>query len=127
MNTITIFFAFILAGGAMHSQAPSNPSFVDLYRNFVTPPAEAKPRTWWHWTGGNITREGITKDLGWMARVGIGGFMLFDVSLGMGQQVDDIPQTVAFYEHFGFKTVCRTAVDSMVSPIRSYTWNANLR
>jgi hypothetical protein len=36
---------------------------------------------WWHWMNGNITKEGITKDLEWMNRVGIGGFQNFDASL----------------------------------------------
>lgn len=60
----------------------------DLLKGFQNPPEEAKPRTWWHWTGSNITKEGITKDLEWMKRVGIGGFQAFDVSFGMGQTTD---------------------------------------
>jgi hypothetical protein len=59
-----------------------------LERGFVTPPDTAKPRTWWHWTNGNVTEEGITKDLEWMNRVGIGGFQLVDVAAGSGQVVD---------------------------------------
>jgi hypothetical protein len=31
---------------------------------------------------GNVTREGITRDLEWMDRVGIGGFHQFDVDIG---------------------------------------------
>ena len=38
--------------------------------------------------GGNVTTEGITKDLEWMKRVGIGGFQLCDVSSGGGQVVE---------------------------------------
>lgn len=60
----------------------------ELMKGFQNPPEEARPRTWWHWIGSNITKEGITKDLEWMKRVGIGGFQAFDVSLGMGQTVD---------------------------------------
>lgn len=59
-----------------------------LARNFVTPPESAKPRTWWHWTSGNVTEDGITKDLEWMKRSGIGGFQLVDVSSGGGQSVE---------------------------------------
>src|SRR6185312_594951 len=51
-------------------------------------PDSAKPRTWWHWTGGNVTEDGITKDLQWMKRVGIGGYQLADVSSGCCQQVE---------------------------------------
>ncbi len=60
-----------------------------LERGFVNPPDSAKPRTWWHWTGGNVTKEGITKDLEWMKRVGIAGVQLADVSFGMGQTVEE--------------------------------------
>ncbi len=52
-----------------------------LLSNFQTPPNAAKPRVWWHWMNGNITKEGITNDLEWMKRVGIGGFQNFDASL----------------------------------------------
>src|SRR3954453_19872139 len=60
----------------------------DLSAGFADPPDSAKPRTWWHWTGGNVTQEGITKDLEWMHRVGIGGFQLVDVAFGAGQTVE---------------------------------------
>ena len=56
---------------------------------FLNPPESAKPRTWWHWTNGNITKEGITKDLEWMKRAGIGGMQLADVSSGQGQTVKE--------------------------------------
>jgi hypothetical protein len=66
------------------AQAPGDP----LEQGFQNPPDSAKLRTWWHWTGGNITKEGITKDLEWMKRAGIGGMRLADVSSGSGQTVD---------------------------------------
>jgi hypothetical protein len=59
-----------------------------LEQGFRTPPDAAKPRTWWHWTNGNVTEDGITKDLEWMKRVGIGGFQLVDVASGSGQVVE---------------------------------------
>ncbi len=59
-----------------------------LEQGFRTPPDSAKPRTWMHWTNGNVTEEGITKDLEWMKRVGIGGFQISDVAAGSGQAVD---------------------------------------
>jgi hypothetical protein len=53
----------------------------DLKTGFQTPPDAAKPRVWWHWMNGNITQEGIQKDLEWMKSVGIGGFQNFDANL----------------------------------------------
>src|SRR6476620_12197101 len=61
----------------------------ELADGFANPPDDAKPRTWWHWTGGNVTKDGITKDLEWMKRVGIGGMQLADVSSGRGQSVEN--------------------------------------
>lgn len=52
-----------------------------LQQGFQSPPNSAKPRVWWHWMNGNISREGIQKDLEWMSRVGIGGFQNFDANL----------------------------------------------
>ena len=52
-----------------------------LERSFQNPPPSARPRVWWHWMNGNITKEGIRLDLEWMHRVGIGGFQNFDASL----------------------------------------------
>jgi len=66
------------------SQAPSQ----SLEEGFKNPPESAKPRAWWHWTNSNITLDGITKDLEWMSRAGIGGFQLADVASGQGQTVE---------------------------------------
>jgi len=46
---------------------------------FKSPPDAAKPLTWWHWIDGNVTREGITKDLESMKRAGLGGCYLFSI------------------------------------------------
>jgi hypothetical protein len=59
-----------------------------LEKGFKTPPNSAKPRVWWHWMNGNITKEGIKLDLEWMNRAGIGGFQHFDASMGTPKLVD---------------------------------------
>lgn len=48
----------------------------------------AMPRVWWHWMNGNITKEGIRKDLLWMKRAGIGGFQVFDAGMQIPQVVE---------------------------------------
>jgi hypothetical protein len=78
------FVLSIVVLSAAAAGAQSDP----LAAGFVTPPESAKPRTWWHWTNGNVTESGITKDLEWMKRVGIGGFQLVDVAAGNGQVVE---------------------------------------
>ena len=54
-----------------------------LVKGFRAPPLVAKPQVWWHWMNGNVTKEGITADLESMARVGIGGVFIFDVTTGI--------------------------------------------
>jgi hypothetical protein len=83
--TFSVLFTVII----LVTQVLSNSSEDILFKSFQNPPEQARPRTWWHWTGGNVTLEGITKDLEWMQRVGIAGFQLADVSFGSGQIVDD--------------------------------------
>jgi len=61
----------------------------ELRQGFLTPPTSAMPRTWWHWTRGNVSKEGITKDLEWMKRFGIAGFQLADVASGTGQETTE--------------------------------------
>ena len=60
----------------------------DLRSGFTTPPQEARPRVWWHWMNGNITLDGIRKDIEWMHRAGIGGFHCFDAGMGMKPVVE---------------------------------------
>jgi hypothetical protein len=72
------FTAFcLLLSAAVQAQTPA-----DWQAAFQTPPQSAKPRVWWHWMNGNVTKAGITKDLEWMQRVGIGGMQQFEASLG---------------------------------------------
>jgi hypothetical protein len=66
----------------------NNSSNDSLYKNFLAPPDAAKPRVWWHWMNGNITKDGIRKDVEWMHRSGIGGFQNFDAGLTTPQIVD---------------------------------------
>ncbi len=59
-----------------------------LEEGFANPPASARPRVWWHWMNGNITKEGIRLDLEWMNRSHIAGFQNFDAALFTPQLVD---------------------------------------
>ncbi|MBS1805180.1 MAG: glycoside hydrolase [Acidobacteria bacterium] len=79
--------AFFLLVGVPSAVLPqSGPG--GLKSGFENPPASARPRVWWHWMNGNITKEGIKLDLDWMHRVGIAGFQNFDAALATPQVVD---------------------------------------
>jgi hypothetical protein len=74
----------ILGGGAALGQGSGD----SLSSGFQNPPNSARPRVWWHWMNGNISNEGITADLEWMHRAGLGGFQNFDAALETPQVVD---------------------------------------
>lgn len=59
-----------------------------LAAGFQSPPESAKPRVWWHWLSGNVSKAGITADLEWMKRIGLGGMQMFDGDLGAPKVVD---------------------------------------
>ncbi len=56
-----------------------------LEEGFHNPPKSAKPGCYWYWISDNISKEGITRDLEAMARVGIGEAFIGNIFL------DDIP------------------------------------
>jgi hypothetical protein len=67
---------------------PAQTSNDVLARGFADPPDSAKPRVWWHWMSGNVTKEGIKADLEWMKRAGVAGFQNFDAGLDTPQIVE---------------------------------------
>ena len=91
LATLRVVAAVALLGLAAWTGAETPASAPDdaLARGFQSPPDSARPRAWWHWMNGNVTREGITADLEWMKRVGIGGMQMFDGSLGTPVFVDE--------------------------------------
>jgi hypothetical protein len=88
-------------GGALlpvfGSAAPPKDALVESFRE---PPSSAKPRVFWQWLNGNVTREGITADLEAMHRVGINGALVQTVGMfypGPMQKMD--PQFFDMMEH----------------------------
>lgn len=60
---------------------------ITFEKAFLTPPESSKPWVYWYWINNNISKEGITKDLEAMAKVGIGEALIgnvVDPSLKMG-------------------------------------------
>jgi hypothetical protein len=89
-TVVLALFALVSRADAQGSATPAAATTPSrLEQTFRTPPDAAKPRVWWHWMNGNVTTAGITADLEWMKRVGIGGMQMFDGSLGTPQFVDN--------------------------------------
>ncbi len=62
-------------------------------KRFENPPKEAHPYVWWHWMNGNISNDGIRKDLEWMDRIGIVGFHQFDAGGAMMAGLPPVVET----------------------------------
>ena len=73
----TILCSFLVCGMAANARIASLPD--GMMDNFTNPPESAGVRVWWHWMNGNVSKDGIRKDIEWMHRSGITGFMHFDV------------------------------------------------
>lgn len=84
MKRIPCFIVFVAALAAV---LPLSAQTDSLITGFRTPPREARPQVWWHWMNGNITKDGIRKDLLWMDKIGLGGIHLFDAGLETPQVV----------------------------------------
>ena len=79
-----------------------------LAKAFQTPPKDARPQVWWHWMDGNVSKEGIRKDIEWMKRNGIGGFHQFDAG---GVNMPRAAKVKLPYLSDGWKEAFRFALD----------------
>ena len=75
----------VLSFSSIHGQQKSD----SLKEGFVNPPSHVRPQIWWHWMNGNITKDGIRKDIEWFKRIGLGGFHVFDASFSTPQVVEE--------------------------------------
>jgi len=58
---------FYLAGSFFYSKAQNT----NLEQGFLSPPAEVRTSVYWYWMSGNISKEGVIKDLEAMKKAGI--------------------------------------------------------
>jgi hypothetical protein len=97
-KTVKIKFTILLIGIAFTYLACiskkdllpiNNKNKVDyLEQGFKSPPDSIKPWVYWYWISGNVSKEGITKDLEAMSKVGIGE--AFIGNIGMGEPYGDV-------------------------------------
>ncbi|WP_319231994.1 glycosyl hydrolase [Draconibacterium orientale] len=107
------------------SQEKQEPSYENVYNEFKNPGKEARPRVWWHWMNGNITKDGIRKDLEWMKRSGIGGFQNFDAGLTTPQIVEKrlSYMTPEWKDAFQFTTNLADSLDLEMAIAASPGWS----
>jgi hypothetical protein len=72
-------------------QSDSAAGASDLKEGFANPPASAHPGVFWEWMDGNITAEGITKDLEALKQAGISSAMIFNIGQNLSVNVPSGP------------------------------------
>jgi hypothetical protein len=68
---------------------------------FKTPPQSTKVNTWWHWINGNISKDGITKDLESMKQQGVSQATILNI--GSWKPMEILVPPVKFYSEEWFK------------------------
>jgi len=96
-----------------------------IRQGFANPPRDSRPRVWWHWMNGNITKDGIRKDIEWMDRAGVGGFHVFDAGLETPQIVERrLPyMTPEWKDAFNYALDMAVAHDMEVTIASSPGWS----
>lgn len=80
MRFIRSYIGIILLLLAYASSAQiKDPGFTLAERNFVNPPASARPWVFWYWMNAAVSKKGITADLEAMKQVGIAGAYLMPI------------------------------------------------
>ena len=69
----------LLAQAALASGGPME----SLYGEFKAPPKTARPGVYWYFMDGNLSKEGMTRDLESMREVGIGYVVFLEVAVGV--------------------------------------------
>ena len=72
MRKINWMLCLLGAAGLTACQSPAEKDWAELQRNFQTPPESARPGVYWYFMDGNVSKEGMTKDLEAMKQAGIG-------------------------------------------------------
>ena len=88
----TLLFSVIAAALSVSCGGPRESAKLDETL-FANPPQYSHTDTWWHWSGSNITRDCIRKDLLAMHEVGIKRATIFDTR---GARLEEIPATDFF-------------------------------
>ena len=89
----TLWAALVASAGAFADVTPQEV--------FLNPPKEAHAGVWWHWMGGQVSREGIEKDLDWFSRMGITSVTIFgmaDTTVPWAKRIANIPTGIHPYD-----------------------------
>jgi len=81
--------------------AQVSPVLERFKQDFATPPESTRPGCYWYWFDDNVSKEGISRDLEAMKRVGIGTAMIGIIGGVNGKKasLEPKPLTDAWWEN----------------------------
>ncbi|MDG1191175.1 MAG: glycosyl hydrolase [Flavobacteriaceae bacterium] len=82
-----IFFSFFsCTERRLDNKIKNSLSIEEMYSNFMNPPDNMRPWTYYYWINNHVSKEGITKDLEAMEKVGIGTALIANMNLRNDEQ-----------------------------------------
>src|SRR6201996_9578605 len=82
IRTLTIVAITSLLVTNCFSQTRNEPGFQGIENEFVHIPDSIQTSIYWYWINGNISKEGVVKDLEAMKKVGINRAFIGNIGLG---------------------------------------------
>lgn len=83
-----LFTALLFSSVAFVASSSAKSKHDVLLEGFRAPPHTARPQAIWHWMNGNVTKDGIRKDIEWMHRIGLSGMPQADAAIDTPTVVD---------------------------------------
>ncbi|GAA4799246.1 hypothetical protein GCM10023231_30040 [Olivibacter ginsenosidimutans] len=85
VRLITCLISCLLFSCSQKQQSEQSADLTTIAENFKTPPDSIQTSVYWYWISGNISKEGVEKDLEAMKAVGINRAFIGNIGL------DDVP------------------------------------
>ena len=105
MDTLRMFCFLSLMAGLCTSTASAS-EFAPVQKSiFQGTPESTKVHAWWHWISGNITKEGITKDLESMNKQGVSQVTILNIGGFVSSKLPvpnikfNTPEWYGMYQH----------------------------
>ncbi len=92
MNALSRAKLLLLAAAFLGVALPCRAEVAALERDFRNPPETTQPRCYWYWFDDHVSKEGITRDLEAMKRVGIGGAYIGIIGGAIGTRTELNPK-----------------------------------
>jgi hypothetical protein len=97
----------LLIGGAGYSQSLLSNDTASIQNRFVHLPDSSQTSVYWYWLDGNISKEGVVKDLEAMKKVGINRAFIGNIGLGDSPKVKMFTDEWWDILHTALKTATR--------------------